>query len=97
MSLTRTLINVGYAGKKMSKKESDQFTYNIIIKGHLDERWSEWFDGLEFTHEGDGTTTLSGTLPDQAALHSILLKIRDMNLTLISVTQSDSKPENLSN
>jgi len=74
----------------MTNKESDQITYNIRIKGHLDERWTEWFDGLEFTHENDGTTTLSGSVPDQAALHCILLKIRDMNLTLISVTQSES-------
>lgn len=76
----------------MTNKESDHIVYNIRIKGHLDERWSEWFDGLEFTHESDGTTTLSGPLPDQAALHSVLLKIRNMNLTLLSVTQSESKP-----
>jgi hypothetical protein len=79
----------------MTKKESDQTSYNIRIKGRLDERWSEWFERLTFTHESDGTTTLSGPIPDQAALHSILLKIRDMNLTLISVTQSESNTENL--
>jgi hypothetical protein len=78
----------------MTNKECDQTTYNIRIKGRLDEHWSEWFDGLTFTHESDGTTTLSGHLPDQAALHSVLLKIRDMNLTLISVTQSESNPVN---
>ena len=50
-------------------------------------------EGLTFTHESDGTTTLSGPLPDQASLHSILLKIRDMNLTLISVNQGSSNPE----
>jgi len=64
----------------------------IKIKGRLEERWTEWFEGLTFSYEGDGTTVLSGPLPDQAALHSILLKIRDMNLTLISVSQSESNP-----
>jgi hypothetical protein len=62
----------------------------IKIKGRLEERWTEWFDGMTFTHESDGTTKLSGPLPDQAALYSVLLKIRDMNLTLVSVTQTES-------
>jgi len=73
----------------MTNKESDHTIYALKIKGHLEERWSEWFEGLVITHESNGTTTLSGPLPDQASLHSILLKIRDMNLTLISVTQSE--------
>jgi len=77
----------------MNKNKSTHIGYEIKIRGRLEERWSEWFEGLAFTHENDGTTTLSGYLPDQAALHSILLKIRDMNLTLISVTQSESNPE----
>jgi len=72
---------------------SDHINYEIKIKGRLEKRWSEWFGKLAFTYESDGTTTLSGPLPDQAALHSILLKIRDMNLPLISVTQSEANPE----
>jgi hypothetical protein len=59
--------------------------YEIKIKGYLDQRWSDWFAGLKLTHlEGD-TILLSGTLPDQAALHGLLERIRDLNLTLISV------------
>lgn len=61
--------------------------YEINIKGHLDERWSEWFAGLKFTYlEGD-ITLLSGQLPDQAALHGLLERVRDLNLTLLSVTR----------
>jgi hypothetical protein len=59
--------------------------YEVKIKGHLDPRWSEEFADLTLTHlEGDGTL-LSGLLPDQAALHGLLERIRDLNLTLISV------------
>ena len=60
--------------------------YEIKIRDHLDPRWSERFAGLQLTHlEGDGTL-LSGLLPDQAALHGLLELVRDLNLTLISVT-----------
>jgi len=59
--------------------------YQIKIKGHLDPRWSEWFDGLTITHEPNGETTLSGLVTDQPALFGLLLKIRDLNLTLLSL------------
>ena len=59
--------------------------YEIIINGYLKDRWGDWFECVTFTRGDDGTTTLRGQLPDQTALHSVLLKIRNMNLTLISV------------
>jgi hypothetical protein len=66
--------------------------YEIKIKGHLDQRWSERFEGMKLVHmEGDGTL-FCGVLPDQAALHGLLERIRDLNLTLVSVTCG--KPSN---
>jgi hypothetical protein len=68
--------------------------YEIRIKGHLDDRWAERFEGLSFTRESDGTTTLSGPVIDQAALHGLLRKVRDLGLPLISVIRVDPKQAN---
>lgn len=62
--------------------------YQIRVEEHLEGRWSHWFDGLRLTHHRDGTTTLSGPVADQAALHGLLAKVRDLNLTLICVIRS---------
>jgi hypothetical protein len=59
--------------------------YEIRLKGHLDPRWAAWFDGLSLTHERDGTTVIHGRVVDQAALHGVLWKVRDLGLPLISV------------
>ena len=67
------------------KKKDTTEIYEIKIQGHLDTKWSEWFYGMTITHERDGSTTLCGPLPDQTVLHSVLDRIRDMNLQLISV------------
>ncbi len=74
-------------------KRNSTKIYKIKIKERLENHWTDWFDGLVFTCEDDGTTTIQGSLPDQAALHSILLKIRDLNLSLISVTELKSNLE----
>ncbi len=61
--------------------------YAIRLQGHLDTRWAAWFDGLSLTHDGDGTTVIQGPVVDQAALHGLIRKVRDLGLPLVSVTQ----------
>jgi hypothetical protein len=69
--------------------------YEIRVDGHLGTRWTAWFDGLAVTSERDGTTVLRGSVVDQAALHGLLQKLRDVGIPLISLTQviSDKAPE----
>lgn len=69
--------------------------YEIRVKGHLDQGWSAWFDGMTLTNEVNGETVLFGPVVDQAALHSLLMKVHTLNLTLISVLciETDSQPE----
>jgi hypothetical protein len=80
----------------VDKKKDTPEIYKIKIQGHLDTQWSEWFYGMNINHEHDGGTTLSGPLPDQTVLHSVLDRIRDMNLQLLSVNliRSDGLPVN---
>jgi hypothetical protein len=61
--------------------------YEIRFSGHLDPHWSDWFEGLMMVQTETGDTILSGPVADQSALHGLLVKIRDMNLTLISVNR----------
>jgi hypothetical protein len=72
-----------------------QEKYEIRIQEHLDDRWAEWFYGMSITYERDGSTTLRGPLPDQTVLHSVLDRIRDMNLQLISVNRVKSNGKKL--
>lgn len=58
----------------------------IRLRGHLETRWAAWFDGMTLSHERDGSTVLSGPVVDQAALHGLLQKVRDIGLPLVSVT-----------
>jgi hypothetical protein len=61
--------------------------YEIRLRGHLDSRWAAWFDGLNLSNESDGTTVIGGPVADQAALHGLLQKVRDLGLPLVSVTE----------
>ena len=63
--------------------------YQIRIKGHLDSQWSEWFDGLAISLEEDGDTLISGPVVDDAALHGLLKKVRDLGMPLLSVNRID--------
>jgi hypothetical protein len=67
--------------------------YEIRVGGHLDEHWSTWFDGLTLTHHDDGTTTLRGVVSDQAELHGLLAKVRDIGVTLVSVSTIAVPPD----
>lgn len=71
-------------------KDQGEF-YEIRTKGQIDPSWSDWFEGLTMTYSETGETVLSGPVKDQSALHGLLAKIRDLNLTLILVAQLPSK------
>jgi len=64
---------------------SQQLVYQIRVQGHLSQQWMDWFDGLTITLEEDGNTLLTGPVVDQAALHGLLKKVRDLGLPLVSV------------
>ena len=65
---------------------SEDGRYEIRLRGHLETRWAAWFEGMTLSHERDGSTVLSGPVVDQAALHGLLQKVRDIGLPLVSVT-----------
>jgi hypothetical protein len=68
---------------------SQPMVYQIRIKGHLDRRWTDWFGGLTITLKDNGETLMTGPVEDQAALHGLLRKVRDLGTPLLSVTQSE--------
>ena len=67
--------------------------YEIRIQGHLSERWSDWFEGVTFVQCVDGTTLIGCPALDQAALHGLLAKVRDLGLALISITPTTTSPD----
>ncbi|MHB0877216.1 MAG: hypothetical protein ACYC5O_14355 [Anaerolineae bacterium] len=84
----------------LTKNPDEPGRCEIRLKGHLDSRWADWFDGLTITLEDNGDTLLSGPVTDQAALHGLLRKVRDLGVLLLSVRwvepgqaeASDAKP-----
>lgn len=81
--------NRGITEKHMESK--DAFTYEIRVEEHLSEQWSEWLDGMHLSYEDQDETVLIGALPDQAALYGVLIKIRNLGLTLLSVRRTEQK------
>jgi hypothetical protein len=71
---------------------SKPVVYQIRIKGHLGREWTDWFEGLTITLEEDGNTLLTGPVVDQAALHGLLKKVRDLGMPLVSVSPVESDP-----
>ena len=65
--------------------------YEIRVLGHLDARWGAWFDGMSLVAADDGSTVICGEVADQAALHGLLHKVRDLGLPLLSVTHPGSQ------
>ena len=73
--------------------EHDPGRYEIRVQGRLESRWAAWFDGMTLTPEADGTTTIHGPVVDQAALHGLLSKLRDIGLPLVAVAQVPEEEE----
>jgi len=69
------------------EKHNQHPCYAIRIKGQLDDKWADWFEGLTITLEEDGDTLLTGPVVDQAKLHGLLKKVRDLGMTLVSVNR----------
>ena len=78
-----------------TEDHSESGLYEIRIKGHLDGRWAGWFGGLILTLEDNGDTLLTGPVVDQAALHGLLRKVRDLGMPLISVSPVEPGPSTM--
>jgi hypothetical protein len=75
-----------------NEKHNQHQYYEIRLKGHLDDRWNDWFEGLTITLEDNDVTLLTGPMADQAALHGLLKKVRDLGLPLVSVSPIEPGP-----
>jgi hypothetical protein len=82
--MSNELSSESYLGQPMD--------YQIKIKGHLSYQWTDWFEGLTITLEEDGNTLLTGTVIDQAALHGLLKKVRDLGTPLLSINSVGISP-----
>jgi hypothetical protein len=87
LSTNRQQLKGGQMSEIPTGLQDSPGRYEIRLRGHLDSRWTAWFDGLSLTNENDGTTIIGGQVADQAALHGLLQKVRDLGLPLVSVTQ----------
>ena len=76
----------------MNTTRRDAQRYEIRVRGHLDQRWTGWFDGMSLSRPADGSTVIAGVV-DQAALHGLLQRLRDLGLPLISLTSFDTDSE----
>ena len=86
MAMSSSQWNRIVLNKRSREPDADQpRDYQIRIKGHLSRQWTEWFEGLTITLEENGDTLLTGPVVDQAALHGLLKKVRDLGMPLISV------------
>lgn len=76
------------------EKRNQQLLYEFLVQGHLQERWSNWLYNLDLAHREDGTTALTGYLPDNAAVYGLFARLRDMGLVLISFRIVNQKAPN---
>jgi hypothetical protein len=76
-----------------ARRDVDPGRYEIRLQGQLDQRWSDWFAGFTLTNQSDGTTTLTGHVVDQAALHGLLRRVADLGVTLISLNITNETRE----
>jgi hypothetical protein len=76
---------------------SESGRYEVRLTGQLDAHWTAWFDGLTVSYENDGTTVISGQIVDQAALHGLLQRVRDLGLPLISVRKVEGDLSDIPN
>lgn len=92
--MVKRKVHPAKSSKNLSQNNNG--VYEIKVKGHLDDHWKPWFEGMTLTHMANGEpgqecTLITGSISDQPALHGILDKIRDLNLTLISVRKMNSE------
>jgi len=78
--------------RALTEYHDESGLYEIRLKGHLNDRWANWFEGLTITLEDNGDTLLTGPVVDQAALHGLLKKVRDLGMPLVSVSPVEPRP-----